>query len=243
MHLDIYIVYLGKKVLSQALIYTILLTSITITLFIILVIIIEDTKIIGEICFIICSLSYISPTQLLIKVLNSKNYKLIQIYSAIISYIGYGSWTIFGLYKFNTNIIIPNLVGLGFSLAQIILYKVFKDKNPLTEKFGNISTSVIGAVKNVVDKTVEITNSINNNNTQNDRPHPLDLKIILETNKEANSNNTNDNKTIENSSTNPENNDNNNINTNTELNTSININTNLEINISVIDNKKKIMKI
>ena len=113
------------------------------------------------ICFDLCTLSYISPTQLLIKVLNTKDYKLIPIYSAIIASIGYGSWTLFGLFKFNANIIIPNLVGLGFSLAQIILYRVYKNKKPLTEELGNISNSVIGAVKNVVEKTVEIANSIN----------------------------------------------------------------------------------
>lgn len=230
----IYIVHLGKKKMSYALIYTMILTSITFALFIFLAIIIDDIKILGDICFIVCSLSYISPTQLLIKVLNSKNYKLIPIYSAIIAAIGYGSWTIFGLFKFNANIIIPNLVGLGFSFAQIILYKVYKDKKPLAEEIGNISTSVIGAVKNVVDKTVEIANSINSTNIQNNNAAPPNLKIMPETN----FNNNSDNKALENS-INKENFENNNITVNTEPNTSINFNTNLETNISAIDNNIK----
>ena len=233
----IYLYYFGKKKMGHALIYTILLTSITFALFIILAIIIDDTKILGEICFIVCSLSYISPTQLLIKVLNSKDYKLIPIYSAIISAIGYGSWTIFGLFKFNANIIIPNLVGLGFSLAQIILYKVYKDKKPLAEEIGNISTSVIGTVKNVVDRTVEIANSINNN-SQNNSPSPVDIKIMPETNTQSNFISNNINKTIENNNNN-ESIENNNITANTEPNTSINFNTNLEANESVIDNNKE----
>jgi solute carrier family 50 protein (sugar transporter) len=127
-----YLIFLGKKKISQSLIFTILLSALTFALYIVLTVIISDIKTLGEVCFIVCSLSYISPTQLLIKVLNTKDYKLIPIYSAIIASIGYGSWTIFGLFKFNANIIIPNLVGLGFSLAQIILYRVYKNKKPLT---------------------------------------------------------------------------------------------------------------
>jgi solute carrier family 50 protein (sugar transporter) len=172
-----YLIYMGKKKISQSLIFTILLSALTFALYIILTVIISDIKTLGEVCFIVCSLSYISPTQLLIKVLNTKDYKLIPIYSAIIASIGYGSWTLFGLFKFNANIIIPNLVGLGFSLAQIILYRVYKNKKPLAEELGNISHSVIGAVKNVVEKTIEIANSIYPTIPENKGSTPLNLGL------------------------------------------------------------------
>ena len=177
-----YLIYMGKKKISQSLIFTILLSALTFTLYIVLTVIISDNKTLGEVCFIVCSLSYISPTQLLIKVLNTKDYKLIPIYSAIIASIGYGSWTIFGLFKFNANIIIPNLVGLGFSAALIILYRVYKNKKPLAEELGNISTSVIGAVKNVVEKTVEIANSINPTGPENKGSAPPNLGLNNTTN-------------------------------------------------------------
>ena len=172
-----YLIYMGKKKISQPLIFTILLSALTFALYIVLTVIISDIKTLGEVCFIVCSLSYISPTQLLIKVLNTKDYKLIPIFSAVIASIGYGSWTLFGLFKFNANIIIPNLVGLGFSLAQIILYRVYKNKKPLAEELGNISHSVIGAVKNVVEKTVEIANSINPTEPENKGSAPKNLGL------------------------------------------------------------------
>ena len=231
----IYLVFMGKKKMNQALIFAILLSALTFGIYIVLEVIINDNKILGEVCFIVCSLSYISPTQLIIKVLNSKDYKLIPIYSAILSAIGYGSWTIFGLLKFNATIIIPNLVGLGFSLAQIILYRVYKNKKALTEEIGNISTSVIGAMKNVVEKTVEIANSINITTPQNNSPPPPNSSVnpIINNNSPNNNNidfNVNNDNNINNNNENI--NDNNN-NENVDTNTNINFNTNPEKNVSV----------
>ena len=163
----IYLIKMGKKQITLTLIYALILSALTFSLYITLAIIINDKDTLGEVCFIVCSLSYISPTQLLIKVLNKKDYRIIPIISAIISGLGFGSWTIFGLFQFSATIIIPNLVGFIFSAAQIILYRVYKNKRPLEEEIGNISTSVIGAVKNVVERTVEIANNINQK-TQND---------------------------------------------------------------------------
>jgi hypothetical protein len=153
--------------MTLTLIYAITLSVLTFSLYISLAIIINDKDTLGEVCFIVCSISYISPTQLLIKVLNKKDYKIIPIFSAIISALGFGSWTIFGLFQFSATIIIPNLVGFIFSAAQIIIYRLYKNKKALVEEIGNISTSVIGAVKNVVERTVEIANNINQT-TQND---------------------------------------------------------------------------
>lgn len=223
----IYLVQMGKKKMTQVLIFTMILSSLTFALFIVLTVVITDKKTLGEVCFIVCSLSYISPTQLLIKVLNSKDYKIIPIYSATISAVGYGSWTIFGLFKFNANIIIPNLVGLGFALGQIILYRVYKNQRPLAEELGNISTSVIGAVKNVVEKTVEIANSINPNSPQNNTP-PQNSEVVSNINKNS-TNNSNNNEISFNTNT-----ENNNI----ELQTNINFNTSVEGNTNMNDNNK-----
>lgn len=217
-----YLIYMGKKKISQSLIFTILLSALTFALYIILTVIISDIKTLGEVCFIVCSLSYISPTQLLIKVLNTKDYKLIPIYSAVIASIGYGSWTLFGLFKFNANIIIPNLVGLGFSLAQIILYRVYKNKKPLAEELGNISHSVIGAVKNVVEKTVEIANSINQTGPENKGSAPPNLG--LNTTSPQNSTKASD-----------VNFETNNAGNNNNIDTSMNFNTNLDPNETVND--------
>jgi solute carrier family 50 protein (sugar transporter) len=217
-----YLIYMGKKKISQSLIFTILLSALTFALYIVLTVIISDIKTLGEVCFIVCSLSYISPTQLLIKVLNTKDYKLIPIYSAVIATIGYGSWTLFGLFKFNANIIIPNLVGLGFSLAQIILYRVYKNKKPLAEELGNISHSVIGAVKNVVEKTVEIANSINPTGPENKGSAPTNLGL--------NTTNPQDSTKVSDATF-----DTNNTKNTSNIDTSMNFNTNLDPNETAND--------
>ena len=164
----IYLVHMGKKAMTLTLICALALSILTFALYISLAVIIRDKDTLGEVCFIICSLSYISPTQLLIKVLNKKDYRIIPIISAVISAFGFGSWSIFGLFQLSATIIIPNLVGFIFSSAQIILYRVYKSKKPLDEEIGNISTSVIGAVSKVMERTVEIANTIQNNNTNTD---------------------------------------------------------------------------
>lgn len=215
----IYLIHMGKKAMTLTLIYALVLSILTFALYISLAVIIRDKDTLGEVCFIICSLSYISPTQLLIKVLNKKDYRIIPIISAVISAFGFGSWSIFGLFQLSATIIIPNLVGFIFSSAQIILYRVYKSKKPLDEEIGNISTSVIGAVSKVMERTVEIANTIQNNNTNTNTDNGqtatnagLDVKID---NKNGINFNTNNN--TNNAKNQPENN-------------GIDFNTNLEIN-------------
>ena len=203
----IYLINMGKKRMTLTLIYALILSILTFSLYITLAIIIDDKDTLGEVCFIVCSISYISPTQLLIKVLNKKDYKIIPIFSAVISGLGFGSWTIFGLFQFSATIIIPNLVGFIFSAAQIILYRIYKNKKTLVEEIANISTTVIGTVKNVVERTVEIANNINQTtqnenqteNGQNPTNNSLEVKnvnndINFDTNKEKNKNQIEDNK-------------------------------------------------
>ncbi len=203
----IYLINMGKKRMTLTLIYALILSILTFSLYITLAIIIDDKDTLGEVCFIVCSISYISPTQLLIKVLNKKDYKIIPIFSAVISGLGFGSWTIFGLFQFSATIIIPNLVGFIFSAAQIILYRIYKNKKTLVEEIANISTTVIGTVKNVVERTVEIANNKNQTtqnenqteNGQNPTNNSLEVKnvnndINFDTNKENNKNQIEDNK-------------------------------------------------
>ena len=228
----IYLINMGKKRMTLTLIYALILSVLTFSLYITLAIIIDDKDTLGEVCFIVCSISYISPTQLLIKVLNKKDYKIIPIFSAVISGLGFGSWTIFGLFQFSATIIIPNLVGFIFSAAQIILYRIYKNKKTLVEEIANISTTVIGTVKNVVERTVEIANNINQTtqnenqteNGQNPTINSLSAKkenndINFDTNKENNQNQTEENKNTNvigdfdfntNIETNPQNNENSN---------------------------------
>ena len=165
----IYLSYMGKEKTVLPLIYTTLLTSLTFGAFIFFELILNDKKVLKALSCIFCSLIYVSPTPLFIKAFNSKNYNIVQIYRVIFSTIIYGIWTIFGFLKSNKIIIIPNLLGLTLTLPQIILYRIYKNDNPLTEEINNISKSTIGTMKKVVDQTVELSTYPNNNNI-NDEP-------------------------------------------------------------------------
>ena len=165
----IYLSYMGKEKTVIPLLYTTLLTSLTFGAFVFLELILNDKKVLKAISCIFCSLIYISPTPLFIKAFNSKNYKIIQIYRVIFSTIIYGIWTIFGFYKNDKIIIIPNLLWLILTLPQVILYRIYKYNNPLTEEIGNISNLDIRTMKNVVDQNLELTTYPNNKNI-NDEP-------------------------------------------------------------------------
>jgi hypothetical protein len=122
------------------------------------------------------------------------------------------------------------------------LYKVYKDKKPLAEEIGNISTTVIGAMKNVVEKTVEIANSINPENGQENKdnnaaPTNTNTNVEPATNIEVFNV---DNNNFNNSVGIKDNSDNNNIlkqNNNNETNNSMNFNTNLETNNNGINDQ------
>ena len=110
--------------MKRALIYSTTLTSATFTLFNILIGIIKDKKLIDEIYFIVCSLSYISRRQLLIKILNSKDYIY---FHTIRYYFSNRAWQLDNYY-------VSNIVGLGFPITQIVLYKVYKEKKIYLKK-------------------------------------------------------------------------------------------------------------
>ena len=68
---------MGKTKFSQAMIFTILPSVISFAIYIIFNVFITDKKVVGEICFIVCCISYIYPIQLIFKVINSRNYNII----------------------------------------------------------------------------------------------------------------------------------------------------------------------
>ena len=67
-----YLIYMGKKKISQSLIFTMILSALSFATYIILTVVITDKKLIGEVCFIVCSLTYITPAQIIIRVIKQK---------------------------------------------------------------------------------------------------------------------------------------------------------------------------
>ena len=84
---------------------------------------------------------YIAPGQKILRVIKEKNYKLIPIRSTIVSILCSGSWLIYGIVINLIAQIIPNALGLFFSIANTLAWIYFyinrpnKKNNSEEEKF------------------------------------------------------------------------------------------------------------
>ena len=77
---------------------------------------------------------YIAPGQKIIRVIKEKNYKLIPIRSTIVSICCSGSWLLYGIFIDLMAQIVPNALGLFFSIANTLAWIYFyinrdKEKN------------------------------------------------------------------------------------------------------------------
>ena len=68
---------------------------------------------------------YIAPGQKIVRVIKEKNYKLIPIRSTIVSILCSGSWLIYGIVINLVAQIIPNALGLFFSIANTLAWIYF----------------------------------------------------------------------------------------------------------------------
>ena len=83
---------------------------------------------IGIIASITNVLMYAAPGEKMYTVFKYGNYKLIPIWSNIAGIACSGCWLIYGIYLIDWNIMVPNGLGLIFSIFQIIVFIVFKKK-------------------------------------------------------------------------------------------------------------------
>ena len=73
---------------------------------------------------------YIAPGQKILRVIKEKNYKLIPIRSTIVSILCSGSWLIYGIVINLVAQIIPNALGLFFSIANTLAWIYFYINRP-----------------------------------------------------------------------------------------------------------------
>ena len=83
---------------------------------------------------------YIAPGQKIVRVIKEKNYKLIPIWSTIVSIFCSGLWLLYGIVINLVAQIIPNALGLFFSIANTLAWIYFyinrvSDKNKEEETF------------------------------------------------------------------------------------------------------------
>ena len=91
-------------------------------------------------------LMYIAPGQKIVRVIKEKNYKLIPIRSTIVSICCSGSWLLFGISINLIPQIVPNALGLFFSIVNTLAWIYFyinkdKSKDKEEETFAVIHNS------------------------------------------------------------------------------------------------------
>ena len=132
--ITIFLIYIGKQNIKIALLYIILLMicvgGISYVFYFII-----DKDITGKVAMIFNILMYAAPGEKIFKVFKTKKYNLIPIFSTIGGFFCSLCWLIFGIYKGDINLIIPNGLGLFFSILQIVVYLIFYCKKRSEENF------------------------------------------------------------------------------------------------------------
>ena len=132
--ITIFLIYIGKQNLKIALLYIILLMicvgGISYVFYFII-----DKDITGKVAMIFNILMYAAPGEKIFKVFKTKKYNLIPIFSTIGGFFCSLCWLAFGIYKGDINLIIPNGLGLFFSILQIVVYLIFYCKKRSEENF------------------------------------------------------------------------------------------------------------
>jgi len=139
--ITIYLLYLGKKYFVISLILNIFLLIATGAISFLFYFII-DSNITGLIAMIFNVLMYAALGEKIISVIKTKNYELIPIYSSIGGFLCSLCWLIFGFYQNDKNIIIPNSLGILFSVIQILIFIILYCKSHKNNNEKNPNSSI-----------------------------------------------------------------------------------------------------
>jgi solute carrier family 50 protein (sugar transporter) len=130
--ITIYLIFLGKKNLLLAVGYNFGLIVVVVLIMIIFFII--DYNITGYIAMIFNVLMYAAPGEKIYRVITSKDYKLIPIFSTMGGFACSLCWLMYGIYQQDWKLYVPNALGLAFAILQIVIYLIYylksKEKNP-----------------------------------------------------------------------------------------------------------------
>lgn len=123
-----------KYINPEKLIYIEIMSILFYSYFIIIIGLINFTdirmvKIIGISCIVTTILMNSIPMLIIKKVINTQNTDLIYLPQAIINFINYSCWFIYGYINYNLVLLITNSVSLSLCLFQIIVYSYVKIKN------------------------------------------------------------------------------------------------------------------
>ena len=124
----IYLIYEMKKYYTDSILNIIILCIASFLIYNGLTKIINDVRFIGKICICTKLLVYISPIQLVYRVIREKNYILIPIFASFVSFLSCICWVTYGIFINDFNVVIPNATGIILALIQFFVYTIYKIK-------------------------------------------------------------------------------------------------------------------
>ena len=132
--ITIYLIFLAKKDIALSLLFNFSLLAGVVGLLLLFFWVI-DKEVTGYVAMVFNILMYAAPGEKIFRVITTKDYKLIPIFSTIGGFLCSLCWFMFGLISYDINLIIPNALGLFFAILQIIAYLFYycKSKNEMKD--------------------------------------------------------------------------------------------------------------
>ena len=169
----IYLAFELRKYFVDAILNTLILITGSWACYRALTIVIDDDRVVGDICIGTTIIIFISPIQILYKVFKEKNYNIIPVFSAIIYLLTCLFWFVYAIFIKDFYLAFPNLLGIILSVVEIAVYINCKRRYP---GIGEITTGTIDIVSGGNDenkkeetpikidegKPVEIVNKLDN---------------------------------------------------------------------------------
>ena len=133
----VYCAFITNLHVKKSLFLTFIVLNLTLQLFWICYSVIRDVKTLGLICMVFNILMYAGTLEKFIRVINTHNYHLIPILSAILMFVNGACWFIYGLAYNDINIIIANASGVILEGIAIGMWCYFRKKYSDIDEVGD----------------------------------------------------------------------------------------------------------
>jgi hypothetical protein len=126
----IYLIYEIRRYLVDSILNALIIITGTWALYRCLTIMIDDDRTVGKICILTFFIVFITPIQILYRVLKERNYNLIPIYNCWLSLCFSICWVVYAVYLSDFYILFPYIIFIIISLAEIVVYINLSRKYP-----------------------------------------------------------------------------------------------------------------
>jgi uncharacterized protein with PQ loop repeat len=126
----IYLAFELRKYFIDAILNTLILITGSWAVYRALTIVIDDDRVVGDICIGTTFIIFLSPIQILYKVFKEKNYNIIPVFAAIIYLSGCLSWFIYAIFIKDFYLAFPHALGVILSGVEIAVYVNCKRRYP-----------------------------------------------------------------------------------------------------------------